>query len=192
MPKLGEVCHGRDLGKFGTAHNRKFVFVKCLECGSERWIMERRKKSADKTPFVTCHFCTFRKTRRLGKINQGRREKSTNWKGGRTKCGKYIRIRVYEDSPYYPMATKCKYGAGEVPEHRLVMAQHLGRLLATQEHVHHLNGDTQDNRIENLELISQSNHVLYDKLCAHCKVRTENRKLKREIKRLNNLIPKMF
>lgn len=43
---------------------------------------------------------------------------------------------------------------GLIYEHRLIMSEHLGRALTDQENVHHINGDTLDNRLENLELWS--------------------------------------
>lgn len=60
----------------------------------------------------------------------------------------YVRVKVYEDDPMFVMAD----GAGYVPEHRLVMAEALGRPLTRRETVHHINTLRADNRLENLQL----------------------------------------
>ncbi len=42
--------------------------------------------------------------------------------------------------------------------HRHIMEQHLGRKLGFNEVVHHINEDTRDNRIENLQLMTRAEH----------------------------------
>ena len=55
----------------------------------------------------------------------------------------------------HPKATKNGY----VLLHRVIMENHLNRLLDDNEVVHHINGDKLDNRIENLQAMLNSEHV---------------------------------
>lgn len=90
-------------------------------------------------------------------------EAHPNWKGGRyiDQQG-YVRTWVRADDPMRCMALS----SGHVLEHRLVMARQIGRPLNKRETVHHINGDKQDNRLENLQL-RQGNHGKHIAMCCH-------------------------
>ena len=51
------------------------------------------------------------------------------------------------------------FGAKARLVHRLVMETLLGRRLRTDEHVHHVDGDKHNNRPDNLQLLSASEHM---------------------------------
>lgn len=89
---------------------------------------------------------------RLSSIRARTGQRSALWKGGRVKdkLG-YISIWM----PDHPNARKIGY----VYEHRLVVSEKLKRPLESYEFVHHKNGIKDDNRIENLELMTKRIHM---------------------------------
>ena len=186
MPKIGDITHGRDLGKIGKyISNRKFIYCICPDCSETRWLILRPKTAVGKS---RCQRCCGKALNSARRLPHGRGEKSPHWKGGkRLHHQGYVEVWISEESPYYPMATHKRNGGGTIFEHRLIVAQSLGRCLTRQEHVHHRNGIKSDNRYpQNLELISPSTHMLYDKMCAHCKLRKEIRMLKATIAELKS------
>ncbi len=96
-----------------------------------------------------CHQVTVSTTLRAAGVRSDRRgDQHGSWTGGRTiTVDGYVRV-ASADGKALGVEGKNGYSL----EHRLVMARALGRPLRKTETVHHINGDRQDNRIENLQL----------------------------------------
>jgi len=118
--------------------------MKCIECGKVRWVRKDRYeyRIRNKTWTGLCHTCNLKL--RLG-------PKHPCWKNGRRKAGeegKYISIKISPIDKFAGM----RNSAGYIQEHRLVMAQKLGRPLSSNEVIHHINGNPMDNSYKNLLL----------------------------------------
>ena len=84
-----------------------------------------------------------------------RGEKNHNWSGGKYR---HHTGYVYILSRNHP---KGRY----VSEHVLVVEKNIGRILNHNEHVHHINGIRDDNRIENLIVMTKrEHHILHGKM----------------------------
>lgn len=94
---------------------------------------------------------------------------------------KIIRIGSHSKRYNYAYVEGHKYSdnRGRVLEHRAIMELHIGRYLTPDEDIHHINGNGKDNRIENLQILSRSNHTKHHHskgvtmvklVCPNCKL----------------------
>lgn len=139
------------VSKPGRARWREFTPEQVAEMG-KMW-EDGASQRAIAIAFGTDKQIVSRLLRRIGHVPvrryyHAKGEKHGSWKGGRIKMHGYDAVAVEPDSPFIGMATRLGY----VLEHRLVMAQILGRPLTSSETVHHINGVRDDNRPENLQL----------------------------------------
>lgn len=129
MPKAKKKQKG-PLDTWGR-RNRKIMDKRCQECGK----VYRPKRETSKYCSRSC----------MWKNNGGhnRKEGPIWWVDGRG----YISGRVWVNGKRV-----------RVRQHRWILEQHLKRPLLRSETVHHINDDRQDNRIENLEIMTHGEH----------------------------------
>lgn len=144
------------LGNCKSCKHRKLLSESelCEQC-LEKQYKENKLEFIPKKKCICSLKCkTMIPDRGDNKFAQGhsqRGEFNSRWIGGRIIDGYgYVKI-LSPDHPY-------RDSRGYVKEHRLVMENHLGRYLNPNELVHHEDENKQNNKIENLRLITRSAH----------------------------------
>lgn len=113
----------------------------------------------------------LKKDRDVNKLIRSRAvsgEKGANWKGGKKISAHGYVLILRKGNPMADVA-------GYVMEHRLIMSEHLGRILQKHEVVHHINGIKTDNRIENLKLFRDGEHTIMHHTGKHRSEQTKNK-----------------
>jgi len=112
----------------------------CLVCG--------KSSLAKRNPKYCSWKCRVRDPNWLEKISL---KNHHSWKGGKIKTP-YGYIMILKKD--HPRANN----GGYVFEHILIMEKHLDKFIPINENVHHINGLKDDNRLENLEIMTRSEH----------------------------------
>ena len=127
--------------KFSEEHKRKIGLAH--KGKKSPWLAERNKS------------LWMRKKVSASKLGKKRPDISGKnhykWNGG--KMMKQGRITIFK--PDHPFANNHGY----VLVHRLVMEKHLGRYLKPEELVHHKDENKTNNNIENLQIMTNSEHM---------------------------------
>jgi len=119
----------------------------------------RKALFAAEIPCNSCNPCATAHER-AKEANKVCGKRGHRWKGGRRRNQDGY-IIIY--NPDWRTNGRRKYQF----EHRLVMEQSVGRMLESDELVHHVNGIKDDNRPENLTILSRKTH--YGNVCCpHC------------------------
>lgn len=142
MIGLGEIRKGKELGK-RDAEN-KYIWVACVLCGKERWVALRVKEH--KPRHIICNAC---RAKAVGRHMRG--ENHPMWKGGEILHIQGYVLVLKRDHPY------C-HSDGYIGRARLVLEEKLGRYLLPGMEPHHKNEIKDDDRPENLEELSHSEH----------------------------------
>ena len=128
-----------------------YIKAICEQCKTECFARKHRGKDTGKPTFCSrnCKMAWQVKWQNLSHLKQFEFKKGQsahNYKG-----------RTRHTAGYNVF---CEPSGKRQLEHRLVVEKFLGRGLRRSEVVHHINGDKTDNRIENLQIMNQSEHCL--------------------------------
>ena len=157
--KCANIHNKRDKEKAVT------TFI-CLTCGKPFEVKNGDSRIKNKS----VKFCSRECSAQHSKVGEdkacpvcGKIFYTTRRKTCGVECGRVFRSSNWEHKAYKENGYIVEYQKGynkksNVKQHRKIIEEKLGRRLLTSEVIHHINGDKTDNRLENLAVMSRSEH----------------------------------
>lgn len=140
-----KVCSNECKIKYISIKMRKGKYIKCIICEKEFW----KKPSEDR---------------------RGGQRKYCSWACMTSDKKLSLPYGEYLSYDGYIVVNRTTDGRKQIKKHRLIMEEHIGRKLSSKEIVHHKNENKLDNKIENLQIVSRSEHnIIHKKLRASAK-----------------------
>lgn len=169
---------------YSEFHKRNHLIASwCKQCRSET----RKKEKKIRQPKIfkhPCQYCkqSFNSKSPLSKYcsNSCRRMAL----GYTTRKGHHLSINTKHKSPdgyiFIKVAMTGNAHVDWIFEHRHIIEQHIGRKLESSEVVHHIDGNPSNNLIENLQVITQSQHRREHRcnVVSHCIIGTCKNKIR--------------
>lgn len=129
---INKTCSFKCRGILKSRRYRKYF--QCINCRKESYYVQSYKKychSADKFCSKVCRLIYY----------ESHPESHPKFKNGKTVSGKYVKLNKFN-----------------IQEHRYVMESIIGRKLSKGEVVHHIDGNGANNSIDNLLLMTKTEH----------------------------------
>jgi len=138
-----------------TCKKLSYYSTSAISKGKKHYCSTKCKKTGS---FFKCTVCKKEFYVRAYRVRTGKVKYCSRSCLAKDLLPKYAEFAFKPINKPYHKYKSIRIDGKQIREHRYIMEKYLGRKLEGREHVHHINNDPSDNRLENLVVLSNSDH----------------------------------